>query len=376
MTSLQVDLEEDRYARQTLIKWWDQKALLNSKVLVVGAGALGNEIVKNLALVGVGHISIVDMDHIENSNLARCIFFREEDSGKPKAEVLARAAARVNPDIKTEHYVMPVQKLGDGYLDQFDLVIAGLDNREARIWLGSAVRRLGKYWIDGAIEGLMGKAQTFTPTGPCYACTMTSKEWEIIAYRRSCALLSKEEMLAGHTPTNATTSSIIAGVEVQEAIKHLAGREEMSALKDKIWRFLGDQMDTFSSLISADEDCVYHFDQVDISEEVSLPKTLEELFENYNVGSDGYLSFFSDFLHVTPCSQCGGQPVIGFRDLMKGLGVCKSCGKERDVTTANRILREDYVTKIELKKEFWPMCGLVQIVDREIRTLAIKGENQ
>ena len=376
MTSLQVDLEEDRYARQTLIKWWDQKALLNSKVLVVGAGALGNEIVKNLALVGVGHISIVDMDHIENSNLARCIFFREEDSGKPKAEVLARAAARVNPDIKTKHYVMPVQKLGDGFLDEFDLVIAGLDNREARIWLGSAVRRLGKYWIDGAIEGLMGKAQTFTPTGPCYACTMTSKEWEIIAYRRSCALLSKEEMLAGHTPTNATTSSIIAGVEVQEAIKHLAGREEMSALKDKIWRFLGDQMDTFSSLVSADEDCVYHFDQVDISEEVSLPKTLEELFENYNVGSDGYLSFFSDFLHVSPCSQCGGDPVIGFRDLMKGLGVCKSCGKERDVTTANRILRDDYVTKIELKKEFWPMCGLVQIVDREIRTLAIKGENQ
>ena len=376
MTSLQVDLEEDRYARQTLIKWWDQKALLNSKVLVVGAGALGNEIVKNLALVGVGHISIVDMDHIENSNLARCIFFREEDSGKPKAEVLARAAARVNPDIKTKHYVMPVQKLGDGFLDEFDLVIAGLDNREARIWLGSAVRRLGKYWIDGAIEGLMGKAQTFTPTGPCYACTMTSKEWEIIAYRRSCALLSKEEMLAGHTPTNATTSSIIAGVEVQEAIKHLAGREEMSALKDKIWRFLGDQMDTFSSLVSADEDCVYHFDQVDISEEVSLPKTLEEIFDKYNVGSDGYLSFFSDFLHVSPCSQCGGQPAIGFRDLMKGLGVCKSCGKERDVTTANRILRDDYVTKIELKKEFWPMCGLVQIVDREIRTLAIKGENQ
>ncbi|MEY3736775.1 MAG: hypothetical protein RLZZ251_491, partial [Actinomycetota bacterium] len=76
MAAVKVDLEEDRYARQTLIKWWDQKALLKSHVLVVGAGALGNEIVKNLALVGVGNISIVDMDHIENSNLARCIFFR------------------------------------------------------------------------------------------------------------------------------------------------------------------------------------------------------------------------------------------------------------------------------------------------------------
>lgn len=375
MAAVKVDLEEDRYARQTLIKWWDQKALLKSHVLVVGAGALGNEIVKNLALVGVGNISIVDMDHIENSNLARCIFFREEDSGKDKAEVLAKAAARVNPDIKTTHYVMPVQKLGDAFLDRFDLVIAGLDNREARIWLGAAIRRLGKYWIDGAIEGLVGKAQTFTPTGPCYACTMTSKEWEIIAFRRSCALLSKEEMLAGHSPTNATTSSIIAGVETQEAIKHLAGREEMSALKDKIWRFLGDQMDTFTSIVSVDEECMYHFDRVTIKERIGLPDSLEELFKKYSISEDGYLSFYSDFLYVAPCASCGGDAAIGFRDLMKGLGVCKKCGNERDVTTANRILRSDAAAQVKINPSFWPYSGLVQIIDGGVQTIALEGES-
>ena len=109
MVPLDLELNEDRYARQTLIKWWDQSALRKSNVLVVGAGALGNEIVKNLALVGVGNISIVDMDHIENSNLARCIFFRDDDTGKPKAEILARAASKINPDITTSHFVMPVQ---------------------------------------------------------------------------------------------------------------------------------------------------------------------------------------------------------------------------------------------------------------------------
>jgi adenylyltransferase/sulfurtransferase len=57
-------LDDSRYARQTLITWWDQEKLRDSRVLVVGAGALGNEIVKNLTLVGVGTIEIVDMDNI------------------------------------------------------------------------------------------------------------------------------------------------------------------------------------------------------------------------------------------------------------------------------------------------------------------------
>ena len=69
-------LDESRYDRQERIWWWDQASLASARVLVVGAGALGNEIVKNLALVGVGHVDVVDMDSIENSNLARCAFLR------------------------------------------------------------------------------------------------------------------------------------------------------------------------------------------------------------------------------------------------------------------------------------------------------------
>ncbi|CAN5451589.1 hypothetical protein BH10PLA1_BH10PLA1_10940 [soil metagenome] len=68
--------EEDRFHRFKLIGWWDQAKLARSKVLVIGAGALGNEIIKNLALLGVGHVMIADKDTIENSNLSRSVLYR------------------------------------------------------------------------------------------------------------------------------------------------------------------------------------------------------------------------------------------------------------------------------------------------------------
>ncbi|HEV8187910.1 MAG TPA: ThiF family adenylyltransferase, partial [Pyrinomonadaceae bacterium] len=80
-------LPEDRYDRQRLIPWWEQERLAAARVLVIGAGALGNEILKLLALSGVGHIMIFDMDRIEVSNLSRTVLFNETDAGALKAEV-------------------------------------------------------------------------------------------------------------------------------------------------------------------------------------------------------------------------------------------------------------------------------------------------
>ena len=82
-------LPEDRYDRQRLIPWWEQERLAAAHVLVIGAGALGNEILKLLALSGVGHIMIFDMDRIEVSNLSRTVLFKESDAGALKAEVAA-----------------------------------------------------------------------------------------------------------------------------------------------------------------------------------------------------------------------------------------------------------------------------------------------
>ena len=354
-------LTQSRYDRQERITWWDQEKLTSSRVLVVGAGALGNEIVKNLSLVGVGNITIVDMDLIEHTNLSRCVFFRDGDEGKYKAEVLAARAKDLNNEIKVEFFSCPVQYLGDGYLANFDLVLAGLDNREARVWLSAACRRVEKIMIDGAIEGLMGKVQIFTPNGPCYACTMSEKDWELVAKRKSCTLLGKEEILGGHTPTNSTTSSIIAAVEVQEAIKYLVGKKEMVALENKIWRFTGDQMSSFVSIIDPDDYCPYHESAERISQVKELPETIDEIFTIFSVSTDGSISFPDDVIKIEPCIKCSGEVKYGFADLMKGQGKCPNCEAELNVVLAKSMSKSEIKSGTRLIAEHWPLEFIADI---------------
>src|SRR2546430_799494 len=93
---------DDRFDRLRRIPWWDQDRLRKAKVLVLGAGALGNEILKNLALMGVGNLFIADIGNVETSNLSRSVLFRERDAGRPKAVVAAETVRDIYPDINLQ----------------------------------------------------------------------------------------------------------------------------------------------------------------------------------------------------------------------------------------------------------------------------------
>jgi adenylyltransferase/sulfurtransferase len=329
-----LDLAESRYHRQELITWWDQAKLRASRVLVVGAGAIGNEVVKNLALVGVGSVTIVDMDKIEHSNLARCVFFRENHEGSYKAQVLASEAKLLNPEIETFSFNVPVQRLGIGYLRNFDIVIGALDNREARAWVNQATRKLGMYWIDAAIEGLRGLVRTFGPTGACYACTLTENDYKQMSHRRSCALLAPEEIISGKTPTNATTAGVVAGVQVQEAIKFLVGRTDLLSLVGKCWVYTGDSMTTYVTGYQEDEFCLAHdvYDEVLEGEDA---RTLIDFvnFAKANAPDEPHaIDFEEDLIQIRSCPKChDGQPIQIAKlrsSLAVGEGRCESCGHE------------------------------------------------
>ena len=321
-----------RYHRQELITWWDQSKIRNACVLVVGAGALGNEVCKNLALVGVGSITIVDMDVIEHSNLARCVFFREEHEGSNKAEILAMEIGSLNSEVSATSIPMPVQRMGIGSLRSFDLIIGALDNREARAWVNQASRKLGLYWIDGAIEGLRGLVRMFGPSGACYSCTLTEDDYRQMSFRKSCALLAPNEILAGKTPTNATTASVVAGVQVQEAIKFLVGNLEALSLVGKCWVFTGDTMDSYVTRYAEDEYCLAH-DYYESVVDLPSARTLQDLIDQSgpeNGAWEAAIDFEEDVISLLPCKTCGGDFEIKVRSAFKlGEGQCAGCGNER-----------------------------------------------
>ena len=305
--SLEDAHDDDRFGRFRLIGWWDQARLARAKVLVIGAGALGNEIIKNLALLGVGNVLIADMDRIENSNLSRSVLYRASDNGQLKADVAARSAREIYPGMNVHAFNgNVVYDLGLGVFRWADVVIGGLDNREARLAINRACYRLNKPWIDGAIEQINGAARVFVPDGPCYECTMSDTDWKLLQHRRSCNLLSRPEMEGGKTPTTPTVSSIIAGVQTQEAVKLLHG---MDVISGRGWVFNGLGCEAYQVEYQRKETCYSHdpLDEIVALDARADTLTVADLLAEARrrLGPAAELELARDVLEKLACPKCG-----------------------------------------------------------------------
>ncbi|KAG8969901.1 hypothetical protein FRC03_000147 [Tulasnella sp. 419] len=151
------------------------------KILVIGAGGLGCEILANLALMGFKDIHVIDMDTIDISNLNRQFLFRPKDVGKPKATVAAEFIMKRVPGVKVTPYYGKIQDKDDDYYMQFNLVICGLDSVEARRWINATLVNLVdpenpeslKPLIDGGTEGFKGQSRVIFPSiSSCYECSL------------------------------------------------------------------------------------------------------------------------------------------------------------------------------------------------------------
>jgi molybdopterin/thiamine biosynthesis adenylyltransferase len=307
-------LQEDRYSRLRLIPWWDQSKIAACKVLVIGAGALGNEILKNLGLLGFRDIVVVDMDRIDESNLSRTILYRAGDVGEYKVDVAARAYRSILPEARVQPIKGNVTRdCGLGLFLWSDVIIAGLDNREARLWINRCAWKVNRPWIDGAIEGINGIARVFVPgTPPCYECTLGEVDWAILERRMSCNLLAHEEVKEGKVPTTPTIASIIAGIQVQEAVKLIHGSPTLAG---KGFVFEGLNHTSYRVEYSENPECMSHDTLAEI---VKLPvasneMTLDGLWlraQKDLSAADVTVEFSRDVIHKLACPKCGKEEEV------------------------------------------------------------------
>lgn len=208
--------QKRRYSRHTLLPEVGEEGqarLLDSKVLLVGAGGLGSPAALYLAAAGVGTLGIVDFDVVDESNLQRQILHNFERIGVAKVESARETLQALNPDVKIEPYM---ERLGaDNVLDimsGYDIVVDGGDNFPTRYLVNDASLHLRIPVVHGAIFRFEGQASVFHPyEGPCYRCLFPQPPPPELA--PSCAEAGVLGVLPG----------IIGSIEAMEAIKLILG---------------------------------------------------------------------------------------------------------------------------------------------------------
>lgn len=153
----------ERYERQLRVEGWRQDKLSSATVMIVGVGAIGCEVAKNLALMGVGRLILVDNDVVEVSNLSRQMLFADEDIGRPKAETAAEKLRKMNPFVRVEAHYTDVRELKTRLFEESHVVCSCLDNWPVRRWVNSMAVELGKPLVDAAIEGMYANLQVVIP---------------------------------------------------------------------------------------------------------------------------------------------------------------------------------------------------------------------
>ncbi len=343
--------QTDRLATFNLISWWEREKVEKARVLVVGAGALGNEVIKNLVLMGIGNIFIIDFDTIEMANLSRSVLYRETDTGREKAEVAAARAKDINPNVHVQYLNGDVAtQLGAGVFRRMDVVIGCLDNREARLAVNRFCYWMNTPWVDGAIQELLGLVRVFKPgEGACFECTLTEAARRELSLRYSCPLLARENVLLGKVPTTPSIASIIGAMQAQEALKII---HNLPVQPGKVIRYNGMTNEMYTTAYPAREDCDSHWIYGEINE---LPAkasqtTLGELLQiaRNDLGPEAVLELDQELILSLACPKCKTtenvlKPIaqVSFQGAH-----CAICGTLREIEMVHMITgEEDFLSK-------------------------------
>lgn len=208
----------------------------NSTILCVGAGAVGNEICKNLGMLGVGHIKLVDFDIVNKSNINRCIFFRPGDHKNiSKVKAVADRLPEIAPNTKVTPYEVRIEEAPQEVY-QVDLIIMALDNDYARYMLnyGNLMQEKTVPMINGAMGKSFIEAQIYHPgITACAVCLWSEDYYQAIMNHQ--VILSCDEFFVETLPKFpmiSTLTSIVGGIMSVEATKVLVSSDGKGEYSD------------------------------------------------------------------------------------------------------------------------------------------------
>ena len=217
-------MDPDRYLRHSLIDWFSQDEVHAARVAVIGAGAVGNEVVKNLVLLGVGAMDVYDFDRVERHNLTRSIFLRESDVGASKAEAVVARAGEVDPAVELRAVEGDFWRtLRLSALARYRAVVCCVDNFEARLRVNQMCLIAGVDLVNTAIDSRFVTVETFRFSGDtipaCYECHLPHSAYQRIAERYSCGWLRKTAHAERKIPTTTITASIAGALAASAALR-------------------------------------------------------------------------------------------------------------------------------------------------------------
>ena len=210
------DLQKQRYARQLILAEvgaGGQEKLLESSVLVVGAGGLGSPVLYYLAAAGVGRLGVADPDTVALPNLHRQILYATPDVGRAKVDVAGEKLRALNPDVTVATHPFRVE---DGNIEAlvagYDVVVDAPDNFATRYLVNDSCWRAGKPLVEGAVLGFSGMLMTIVPPKtPCYRCLYPNPPKE------GAVPSSADVGIMGMVP------GVIGSLQALEAVKVLLG---------------------------------------------------------------------------------------------------------------------------------------------------------
>lgn len=234
-------MKKDRYSRQIIlpeIGIEGQKKISSSRVLCIGVGGLGSPTTLYLAAAGVGTIGIVDLDHVDESNLQRQILYRTADQGFSKVESAKKHLNQLNKDSNiVAYHTMLTDKNAEEILSQYDLIIDGSDNFETKFLINDAACKTGIPIIYGAISSFEGEVALFWGNhGACYRCFHPSPPAVKIANCAEAGVLGSIAGVIGSLQATLAIQYIISANEKKHPLQPLIGQLTKVDLNGK-WDF-------------------------------------------------------------------------------------------------------------------------------------------